>query len=133
VNSTSDRRSFWALIVTQFLAAFNDNVFQIVAALLIIRWLEESAAKSLVAASGIIFSAPFLLFSLVAGRLADRFSKSRILVLTKMLDLGIVSLSIAGMYMASPALLLTGLFLLGTFYLTIQCSVHIPIVNLFMF
>nr|MBP9699124.1 hypothetical protein [Elusimicrobiota bacterium] len=34
-------RSFKALMVTQFLGAFNDNVFQIVIALLITHWMTQ--------------------------------------------------------------------------------------------
>jgi hypothetical protein len=76
-------RSFWALMTTQFLGAFNDNVFQIVIALLITHWMTAEKARSLVAISGGVFAAPFLLFSLGAGRLADRWSKARVVVVAK--------------------------------------------------
>ncbi len=107
-------RSFKALMVTQFLGAFNDNVFQIVIALLITHWMSEEKARSLVAISGAVFAAPFLIFSLGAGRLADRWSKARVVVLAKTVDLGVVALLVAGLYFKNVPLLLTGLFLLAT-------------------
>jgi acyl-[acyl-carrier-protein]-phospholipid O-acyltransferase/long-chain-fatty-acid--[acyl-carrier-protein] ligase len=107
-------RSFLALMATQFLGAFNDNVFQIVIALLITHWMSAEKARSLVAISGGVFAAPFLLFSLGAGRLADRWSKARVVVVAKTVDLVVVALLLAGLFMKSVPVLLTGLFLLGT-------------------
>jgi acyl-[acyl-carrier-protein]-phospholipid O-acyltransferase/long-chain-fatty-acid--[acyl-carrier-protein] ligase len=76
-------RSFWALMTTQFLGAFNDNVFQIVIALLITHWMTaEEGAKSGRHLRWRV-CAPFLLFSLGAGRLADRWSKARVVVVAK--------------------------------------------------
>ncbi|MBP9128508.1 MAG: MFS transporter, partial [Elusimicrobia bacterium] len=106
-------RSFWALMTTQFLGAFNDNVFQIVIALLITHWMTAEAARSLVAISGGVFAAPFLLFSLGAGRLADRWSKARVVVAAKSVDLVVVALLLAGLFMKNVPILLAGLFLLG--------------------
>ncbi|TXH28998.1 MAG: MFS transporter [Elusimicrobia bacterium] len=108
------RRSFWALMTTQFFAAFNDNVFQAVAALLIVRWRGEAASRELVALSGLLFALPFLLFSLSAGRLADRWSKARVVVWTKAVDLFVVVLLVTGLFQSSVGFLLGGLFLLAT-------------------
>lgn len=111
----SDRssRSFRALMTAQFFAAFNDNVFQAVAALLIVRWRGESASRELVALSGLVFALPFLLFSLAAGRLADRWSKARVVVWTKTADLGVVLLLLIGLFQSSVGFLFAGLFLLA--------------------
>src|SRR3990167_1491636 len=106
------KTSFRALMLTQFFAAFNDNVFQIVVALLIIQWMDDASAKRLVATSGVIFAAPFLMFSLAAGRMADRWSKARIIVLTKLFDLLVVALAIMGIYLQTVPLILAALFLL---------------------
>lgn len=107
-------RSFWALMTTQFFAAFNDNVFQAVAALLIVRWRGEAASRELVALSGLVFALPFLLFSLTAGRLADRWSKRRVVVLTKAVDIGVVGLLLIGFFQSSVPFLMAGLFLLAS-------------------
>ncbi|MBK7544373.1 MAG: MFS transporter [Elusimicrobia bacterium] len=106
-------RSFRALMTAQFFAAFNDNVFQAVAALLIVRWRGEAASRELVALSGLVFALPFLMFSLAAGRLADRWSKARVVVLTKTVDIGVVALLLIGLFQSSVAFLMTGLFLLA--------------------
>lgn len=106
-------RSFRALMVTQFFGAFNDNVFQVVVALLLVRWLDELAARKLVAVSGIVFALPFLMFSLAAGRLADRWSKRKIIVMTKALDLLVVAIAVGGIYLKSVPVIMSGLFLLA--------------------
>ncbi len=113
MNDKTRKKSFWALMVTQFFGAFNDNVFQIVVALLVIKWMDEASAKKMVAMSGVVFAAPFLLFSLGAGRLADRWSKARIIVLTKTFDLFVVALVLTGIYIENIPLILVSLFLLA--------------------
>ncbi len=113
MDNKTQNRSFWALLGTQFFGAFNDNVFQIVVALLIVRWVEGITAQKLVALSGIVFAIPFLLFSLAAGRLADRWSKRKIIVLVKSFDLFIVAIAITGIYMRSIPMIMAGLFLLA--------------------
>jgi acyl-[acyl-carrier-protein]-phospholipid O-acyltransferase/long-chain-fatty-acid--[acyl-carrier-protein] ligase len=109
-----NNRSFWALMTTQFFGAFNDNLFKITIALLITHWMSEEATRSLVPISGGVFAAPFLLFSLGAGRLADRWSKTRVVVTVKTVDLGVVVFLLAGIFLKSVPLLMGGLFLLGT-------------------
>lgn len=107
-------KSFWALMATQFFGAFNDSVFQIVVALLMVNWIADAGqANKLVSLSGIMFALPFLLFSFLAGRVADRFSKARVMVAAKTFDLLVVGLAIAGMYMKSVPVMLAGLFCLA--------------------
>jgi acyl-[acyl-carrier-protein]-phospholipid O-acyltransferase/long-chain-fatty-acid--[acyl-carrier-protein] ligase len=106
-------RSFRALMTTQFFGAFNDNVFKIVIALLITHWVSPEKARSLVAVSGAVFAAPFLLFSLGAGRLADRWSKARVVVAAKTVDLAVVTVLLTGIFLKNVPVLLAGLFLLG--------------------
>jgi acyl-[acyl-carrier-protein]-phospholipid O-acyltransferase/long-chain-fatty-acid--[acyl-carrier-protein] ligase len=108
-----DDRSFWLLMGVQFLAAFNDNVFQIILALLLARWSDPERGRDLVNLSGAVFAAPFLLFSLGAGRLADRWSKRRVVVLTKVLDVPVVVFILAGIYRQNTWAALGGLFLLA--------------------
>jgi MFS family permease len=77
----NNKRSFWALIVSQFFGAFNDNVLKILAALLVIKWVEDPIVENnWKTVSMVVVGAPFILFSLVAGRMADKwraFQKSK--------------------------------------------------------
>ncbi|MCG3204710.1 MAG: Lysophospholipid transporter LplT [Elusimicrobia bacterium] len=110
----TDKRSFWALMLTQFCGAFNDNLVKIVVALLLVRWMSAEDAKTWVAVSGAVFAIPFLLFSLASGRIADRWSKARVMLLAKLFDLPIVLIVIAGVYLEQVGVLMTGLFLLAS-------------------
>ena len=75
-------RSFLALTISQFLGAFNDNAYRqfilILALSIEISWLPEGQGQSVAFA---LFAIPFVLFSLLAGSLADRYSKRSIIVI----------------------------------------------------
>src|SRR3954465_8336852 len=89
-----EKKSFWALMVTQFFGAFNDNVLKVLVTVLIIQWVTDPAEQEkLVALSGAIFVAPFLIFSMIAGRLADRIGKPRVIVATKYWELLVVTVA----------------------------------------
>lgn len=101
-------------MATQFFGAFNDNVFQIAVALLLIKWVADPSKQNhLITTSGVLFTIPFLMFSLLAGRVADRYSKSRVVVITKAFDILIVFFAVAGMYLKSVPVVLLGLTLLA--------------------
>ena len=73
-------RSFAPLFVTQFLGAFNDNLFKTAMLFLIafrVAGNDPHRAATLVTAAAGIFILPFFLFSGVAGRLADAVDKAR--------------------------------------------------------
>jgi len=51
----------------------HDNVLKVLVTLLIVQWVQdESMREQLVDLTGVVFVAPFLLFSMVAGRISDR-------------------------------------------------------------
>lgn len=86
--------AFWGITLTQFLGAFNDNLFKQVVFLLFVavpvtRNGEQTTVdlQSLVAG---VFSVPFILFSGFAGYLSDRHSKRHIIVLAKCAEIGIM-------------------------------------------
>lgn len=86
-------RSFWGLTATQFLGAFNDNVFKQLMLLLAIP--VGVAAATATDAQGLatqVFSVPFVLFSGYAGYLSDRHSKRRVIVLAKLAEIVIMLL-----------------------------------------
>ncbi len=106
-------RSFWGMTVTQFLGAFNDNLFKQLILLLALK----VADRDLQWTAMFVFSAPFVLFSGYAGYLADRHSKQRIIVLSKAAEivamlLGLIAFLTFGIG-GFPGLLVV-LFLMGT-------------------
>jgi acyl-[acyl-carrier-protein]-phospholipid O-acyltransferase/long-chain-fatty-acid--[acyl-carrier-protein] ligase len=106
------------MTATQFLGAFNDNLFKQLMLLLAIP--VGAAAKAKADEQGLatmVFSLPFVLFSGLAGYLSDRYSKRSMIVVCKAAEIGIMLLGMAAflMYGASGYRgLLVVLFLMGT-------------------
>ena len=105
-------RGFWGLNLTQFLGAFNDNLFkQLVLLLCVDRFRQDG--RNLQGLAMILFAAPFIVFSGYAGFLSDRFSKRNIIVLCKGAEILIVLLGLIGFTTGSLAILLGVLCLMG--------------------
>ncbi len=109
-------RRFLPFFVTQFLGAFNDNLFKNALIVLITfqtaRWSTLNAAILVNLAAG-IFVLPFFLFSATSGQLADKYERSRIARLVKILEMVIMGVAAAGFALESLAVLFFALFLLG--------------------
>ena len=99
-------RSFWAMGGTQFLGAFNDNLFK---QLILLLATPTAAAVAAAKAAGqdvpdhqgaatIIFGAAFLIFSGFAGWLADRTSKRTLIIASKVAEILVMALGMAGFY-----------------------------------
>jgi MFS family permease len=84
-------RSFYGMTVTQFLGAFNDNLFK---QLVMLYCLDVKARSGVDYQSWAqaIFAIPFVLFSGMAGWLADRNSKRTIVVLAKVAEIVIMAM-----------------------------------------
>src|SRR5881397_614870 len=90
-------RSFWGMTATQFLGAFNDNLFKQLMLLLAIPVGAAAAQKAdEQGLATMIFSLPFVLFSGFAGWLSDRYSKRTMIVLCKLAEIGIMLLGMLG-------------------------------------
>ena len=111
------RRRFSAMFFTQFLGAFNDNIFK-QALILVLTYtaasqlgVEVSILNNLAA---MLFILPYFLFSALAGQLADKFEKSKLTRFTKLLELSIMMIAAVGFIFEWYALLFVALFLMGT-------------------
>ena len=111
-------RRFLPLFLTQFLGAFNDNVFKNALVIFIAFTMarESSGARSsiLVILAGGIFILPFFLFSATAGQIADMLEKSRVIRFIKSAEILIMLLGAAGFLTGHVYFLLFTLFLMGT-------------------
>lgn len=85
-------RSFLWLNTTQFLGALNDNIYRFLLAFCLIDVMGADQADRVMSISGAVFMIPFIVLLPLAGVLADRFSKQRIIVLTKFAELAIMLL-----------------------------------------
>lgn len=108
-------RRFAPLFATQFLGAFNDNVFKN-ALVILITFKAATCAESpmLVTVAAGLFILPFLLFSANAGQLADKLDKASLIRLVKALEIVIMLFAGVAFFFNSVIALLTVLFLMGT-------------------
>ena len=111
------RRRFSAMFFTQFLGAFNDNIFK-QALILVLTYtaasqmgVEVSILNNLAA---MLFILPYFLFSALAGQIADKYEKSKLTQITKLLELSIMVIAAVGFVFEWYALLFVALFLMGT-------------------
>ena len=108
-------RRFLPIFVTQFLGAFNDNLFRTAMVMLVIygiyRDAEQEATFSAIA--GGLFILPFFLLSALAGQLADSLDKAKIVRIVKTAEIGIMIVGAIGLYFHIIWLLLAALFAMG--------------------
>jgi MFS family permease len=107
-------RAFWGITATQFLGAFNDNVFKQLVLLLCIDVAQGDPSRDKQWLAQVLFAAPFVLFSGFAGFLSDRYSKTRIVVLCKFAEIGIALAGMAAFGIGSLLAPLAVVFLMGT-------------------
>ncbi|MDY6947141.1 MAG: MFS transporter [Pseudomonadota bacterium] len=110
------QRRFLPFFGAQALGAFNDNVYKNV---LVILATYQAASYSTLApalltnvAAG-LFILPFVLFSGMAGQLADRYDKALVLKAVKAAEIAIMGIAGFGFATHSMAVLLGALFLMG--------------------
>jgi MFS family permease len=101
-------RRFLPLFLTQFLGAFNDNLYKTALAVVVVFGLAEANADLLTNLAAGLFIAPFFLFSAAAGQLSDKFDKARIIRLAKTAEIFIMALAMLGWAMSSTAVLFRG-------------------------
>ena len=110
------QRRFAPFFWTQFLGAANDNVFKnafVVFVAFEAASLTSVDAGMIVNLIGAIFIVPFVLLSATAGQLADKYEKSRLIRLIKLLEIAIMIIALTGFWQRSVILLFLALALLG--------------------
>lgn len=111
------KRSFFSLFCTQYLGSFNDNFFRTAMATFItykITTIADGDKSVIVSLAVALFMLPYFLFSAMAGELADKFSKDKLIKATKVLEVIIALLAGFGFLITNVPLLLFVLFLMGT-------------------
>ncbi|MEO0530009.1 MAG: MFS transporter [Planctomycetota bacterium] len=104
VPPLSKDTSFWGMTATQFLGAFNDNLFKQLMLLLATPTAVEIAAAQAngetvpdrQAEAMIVFAAAILAFTGIAGWLADKTSKRTIIIGAKMAEIVVMTLGMIG-------------------------------------
>ena len=106
---------FWSLIATQFQGAFNENALKFLVIYLILAIEKDKAQRDqMELLVGVLFAAPFILFSLVGGYFADRFSKRTVTIWTKVFEVGVMLFAAAALVGPNLSLALAAIFLVCT-------------------
>ena len=130
-------RRLLPLLVTQTLGAVNDNLFKNALVALILFHAGAGAATGsggavMVALAGGIFILPYAFLSATAGQLADRYEKSRSILVVKLAEAALMALAALGFLLNSTPLLFAVLFGLGvqaTFFGPLKNAIlpsHLP-------
>jgi len=110
-------RKFTPFFTTQFLSAFNDNLFKFALVLFLkfqmTDFSGEQTAQLTTLAAG-LFILPFFLFSALAGQLADKYEKSYLIQIIRFMEIPLMIFAAIGFYLESATFLLAVLFLMGT-------------------
>ncbi len=116
-SATGWQRGFWSLMATQFQNAFSDNALKQLIILVLLAGATASSGESgddrLVSLVTAVFSAPFILFAMLGGWLADRNSKQRMMVYVKTAEMGIMAFAGIALCLKSLPLMLGAIFLMG--------------------
>ncbi|WP_454828746.1 MFS transporter [Pseudoxanthomonas wuyuanensis] len=108
------QRRFLPYFTVQSLGAFNDNVYrQAIIGLLIFLGAstEERSLYAMLAPA--IFILPYFLFSAIAGQIAEKLEKQRLIVITTAMEIAIMSLAAVGFLLQNMPVLLIALFCTG--------------------
>jgi MFS family permease len=123
------QRRFGPLFWTQFFGAFNDNFLKNALVILVeyksLTVLGMSPPQ-IVALAGGIFILPFFLFSALAGQIADKYEKGKIIRWIKLVEIFIMIFAASGFVFHQPGFLLVVLFAMGlhsTFFGPIKYSI----------
>jgi 1-acyl-sn-glycerol-3-phosphate acyltransferase len=108
------QRRFGPLFGVQFLGALNDNLFKNTMLIMFAFRAANEAESGLLTNLGQgLFILPFFLFSGVAGQMADKFDKSRVMRYIKAAEIGIMLIGSIGFFTGHNALLFATLFMMG--------------------
>ena len=118
-NSQPEMKSISNLLRTQFFGAFNDNAWKMIVAFLAIKSATsgispgssefDAVSQLKTTETFVIFSLPLVIFSLPAGLIADRFSKTKTIILLKALELILMIMAVLSLIFpgtVSPLLIL---------------------------
>jgi MFS family permease len=107
---------FRPFFFTQFLGAFNDNVFKTALITLVAfhaSSLSSIDGRTLATLLPGLFILPFFLFSSTAGQVADKFEKSKIIRYVKVFEICIMLFASTGFFLHNIGLLAIALFMMG--------------------
>ena len=117
LNFATSRR-FAPLFATQFLGAFNDNLFKTAMFVMISFYsLGKNSylpASQMLNLGALLFILPYFLFSAFSGQLSNKIDKAKLARLVKLMEIAIMATAAYGFHIQSAPLLFFCLFCMGT-------------------
>ena len=117
MNSNSSNRlprTFWWHNIAQFGGAMNDNLFKLLLVYALLAKVGPESSAQVLALIGLVFALPFLLIVPFAGTIADKFSKRRLIVTLKGVEVAVMSFGVFALTISNPFLLYTTMFLMSS-------------------
>lgn len=115
--SLFSQKKFLSMFCTQFLGAFNDNIFK-QALILVLTYTAAAKLNQDVSLlnnlAAMLFILPYFLFSALAGQIADKYEKSQLTQKIKLLEVIIMVSAALGFIFEWYWFLFLALFLMGT-------------------
>ncbi|GAB1596990.1 MFS transporter [Lysobacter claricitrinus] len=108
------QRRFAPFFATQAIGAFNDNVYR-QAIIGLLAFLAVGTAQTTLYANlaPAIFIVPFFLFSALAGQIAEKYEKSRLIRAVNLFGIAVMAVAATGFALKSLPVLMAALFLTG--------------------
>lgn len=109
----SERR-FLPYFCTQFLGAFNDNIYRNALAIIITYVLAKENQALIINVALVVFILPYFLFGALAGQMADKYEKSWLIRRIKIAEIIIMCVGSLAIYFQSMIMMFVVLFALGS-------------------
>ncbi|RBP49600.1 MFS transporter [Arenicella xantha] len=107
-------KRFLPYFCTQFLGAFNDNIYRNAFAILITYFLAKENQGVIINIALVAFILPYFLFGAIAGQLADKYEKARLIRYIKLAEIVIMLMGSLALYFHHVPFMLFVLFALGS-------------------
>ncbi|TDB27209.1 MFS transporter [Stenotrophomonas sp. ATCM1_4] len=108
------QRRFLPFFIVQALGAFNDNIYrQAIIGLLFFLGVSTEERTLYTNLAPALFILPYFLFSALAGQVAERMEKQKLIVITTTMEIVIMALAAVGFLTQSMPVLLVALFCTG--------------------
>ncbi|MBL6989460.1 MAG: MFS transporter [Bacteriovoracaceae bacterium] len=107
-------KKFGPFFGTQFLGAYNDNIFKNALVILIAYQVAGQQSGILVNLAAGLFILPFFIFSSLAGQITDKFEKATVIRKIKFIEIIIMIFAAIGFYINNIWFLIFVLFCMGT-------------------
>ena len=122
-------RRFLPLFITQYAGCFNDNLIKNALVILVTYRLADKLSLPLaqmILLANAVFVVPYILFSAIAGQLADKYERSKIILCVKAAEILIAALAMYGFHNENIFIMYMAVSLMGihsTFFGPVKYSI----------